>query len=434
MTIVTISGEPWVVGVTWRRPVAWRALRFAFPPLDTHAFVDAGGQPGFVTDRGDAAFAGVASLGAALRGLPGRPPWIAAVACDDGRVVLVGHDPAMPHLAPETVLETPHDLPALARFLDNTPVTLHATPSLGLEGARDIDLASLPVTGGMRLRQRRPHAIPWPAVGCFAAGAMFMFGVLILAALLFVRQADAQEPLPLPLPPAEPLETTVTVIDEAAPPAPPAEPDRQEAAEPDLDEATAALVTMLAATDTGEGPPMAECAIDLLRTRLAAAVAPDDILAATALEDELLRLCLARQKLVGEVLATELQLAAMVRGESGTEASSLVIDAPPQVIPEPPPLPTLDQLTLPQVLQEPAGEVEEAVEADPAPPYVWSTMLGTAGNMRAAVTDGSHVWWVREGDILPGGWQVVRIATQPPGVSLRHAETGDWALAHGADG
>ncbi len=249
--------------------------------------------------------------------------------------------------------------------------------------------------------------------------------VLVLA--LLAAPLAAEEQLPLPLPPDEPAEAEVTVIGAAQPEE---EPVTQEPAAPDLDEATAAIVTMLTAPDAGEGPPMADCAIDFLRTRLAAAVAPDDILAAAALEDELLRLCLERQQLVGALLEAELQMAVLARGEAGTDTAPLAADTSPVIAPEPPPLQALEQLTLPTILQESEPEAVEE-EEDPAPPYAWSTMLGTAGNMRAAVTDGARVWWVREGDHLPGGWQVIRIAAQPPGVSLRHAETGDWALAHG---
>ena len=276
--------------------------------------------------------------------------------------------------------------------------------------------------------EARVAGATWQALR-FLSPPPYTPAVLVLAAALFVTPADAQELLPLP--PDRPVETESTVIDGTAPLAVAEEPTAQQPFAPDLDEATAAIVAMLTAPDADEGPPMADCAIDLLRTRLATAVAPDDILAATALEDELLRLCLARQKLVGEVLDAELQLALLARGETETEASSLALDASPAIVPEPPAAPALDQLTLPVVLSEPEPDPEEE---DPAPPWVWSTMLGTPGNMRAAVTDGADLWWVREGDILPGDWQVIRIATRPPGVSLRHAETGDWALAHGSGG
>ena len=425
MTVVTINGTAWAVGVTWICPSHGHdPRRFPVPPpRGAAAWVESAGQGGFVTATG-AGDAGAVSLGAALRTrLPRPESWVALALTDDGRTALLSHLVPPFLFSPVAVCASGDEARRLLPFCAAAGTTIHAAPPLAEDAMTALDLDSLPRTEEMRLAV---PAAPW--FRTMAAKVLSATFAVILV-LLPAAPAEAQELLPLP-----PVESVVTVIEDTAPPAAAAEQALQEPVAPDLDEATAALVTMLTATDTGEGPPMAGCAIDLLRTRLAAAVAPDDILAATALEDELLRLCLARQKLVGEVLAADLQLAALGMIESETEASSLVVDAPPQVIPEPPPLPTLDQLTLPQVLQEPAGEVEEAVEADPAPPYVWSTMLGTAGNMRAAVTDGSHVWWVREGDILPGGWQVIRIATQPPGVSLRHSETGDWALAHGGGG
>ena len=433
MTIVTINGEAWVVGVTWRKPPAWRALRFAFPPPDTQAFVEAAGQPGFVTDRNDAAFAGAVSLGAALRARRHalREPWIAAAECDDGRVALVGHHPDMPHLAPEMVLDTPRDLPALARLLDQGAVTLnvYATPALAVEGALPLDLSAVRITDGMRLRQRAPPSIAWPAVSFFAAGALFTVGLLAIAAALFATPADAQDgTTQLPLPPA----ATVDVIqpdppppEEAAPPPPPEPPPSPEES---IDEAAEALIKMLATDDPAQAPPMAECAIDLLRSRLATAVDGDDVLVAIAIENELLALCSQRQKLVLEVLATELVLASMVAGEPLEEAVPEAAAILPAAQPDPPAAATLDQLeaeTAPAVVEE--QPVQEP-EPPASPGFSWVTVLGSAGNLRAALTDGTAVWWVREGDELSGGWQVTRVSAQPPGVTLSHRESGHHAL------
>ena len=41
-----------------------------------------------------------------------------------------------------------------------------------------------------------------------------------------------------------------------------------------------------------------------------------------------------------------------------------------------------------------------------------------AGDLRAGVTDGRRTWFVREGDPLPGGIRVGRIAARPPGVRI----------------
>ncbi len=242
----------------------------------------------------------------------------------------------------------------------------------------------------------------------------------LLATTLLASLPAAQELVPSPLagddePPllvnetVEPATATVAA----------AEP-----ADPDLDAATAALVTMLTGTPEA-GPTMADCAIELLRTRLASAVAGEDVLTAVALENELLHLCQRRQQLVADVLHTELLLTSLVAGEAET-GPSLPVEAPP---PAAPAATLLDQLA---EAAPPPAEPEPWV--DPAPPYTWFNILGMAGSLRAAVTDGGDVWWVREGDWLPGGWRVIRIAGTPPGVSLRHGETGDWALAHASAG
>ena len=53
-----------------------------------------------------------------------------------------------------------------------------------------------------------------------------------------------------------------------------------------------------------------------------------------------------------------------------------------------------------------------------------------AGNLRAGVTDGRRVWFVREGDPLPGDVRVGRIAARPPGVQIEGAD--DSALPYRA--
>ena len=66
-------------------------------------------------------------------------------------------------------------------------------------------------------------------------------------------------------------------------------------------------------------------------------------------------------------------------------------------------------------------------EAQP-PRYAWFSIIGTAGALRAGITDGSGVWFVREGDPLPGGATVAAIAGRPPAVRIRDGgETGEEA-------
>ena len=241
--------------------------------------------------------------------------------------------------------------------------------------------------------------------------------------------AVAQEGEPLPL--LTPGTLDVITPDAPAPEPAAAAPAPQPAPSPEetLDEAAEALVQLLTA-DTPEGPPMAECAIDLLRTRLATAVEGDDVLTAIALENELLALCNRRQQLVLEVLSTELLLASMVAGDVLRETEPQVAVIVPDALPEPPAAASLDQLAAaaPPPPPEPAAEPEPAPAPPSSPGFSWVTVLGSAGNLRAAVTDGASVWWVREGDALAGGWRVTRIAARPPGVTLSHAEAGHHAL------
>ena len=250
----------------------------------------------------------------------------------------------------------------------------------------------------------------------------------LAATLLYAAAAASAQELPWP------TGGTADVIEPdppaAAAPAATAEPDPPPSPEESLDEAAEVLVRMLTA-DAPEGPPMAECAVDLLRTRLATAVEGDDVLTAIALENELLSLCNRRQQLVLEVLSTELLLASMIAGEAMHEAAAQAAAAAPVALQATPAAPTLDQIAAEAVTTTPEPEAEPAAPEPPqpaSPGLAWVTVLGSAGNLRAAVSDGASVWWVREGDVLAGDWRVTRIAARPPGVTLSHAEAGHHAL------
>ena len=140
---------------------------------------------------------------------------------------------------------------------------------------------------------------------------------------------------------------------------------------------------------------MGECARDLLRTKLATAVAGDDVLAALAIESELLTLCSKRQELVADVLENEERLAALQPGE-----------------------PLVDEAVIAAVF-----EVPESPPDIPKPPpdYGWFSILGTSGDLRAGITDGTDAWWVREGATLPGDIAIVAIHSRPPGVRIAGA-------------
>ena len=144
-----------------------------------------------------------------------------------------------------------------------------------------------------------------------------------------------------------------------------------------------------------EEPAMGECARDLLRARLATAVAGDDVLSALAVESELLTLCSRRQELVADVLENEERLAALLPGE-----------------------PLVDEAVVTEVFEAPETPPDGP---EPPPDYGWFSILGTSGDLRAGITDGTGIWWVREGATLPGDIAVVAIHSRPPGVRVSGA-------------
>ena len=134
---------------------------------------------------------------------------------------------------------------------------------------------------------------------------------------------------------------------------------------------------------------------DLLRTRLATAVAGNDVLAALAVEDELLTLCSKRQELVVEVLENEERLAGLQPGEAPVDDTVVAaVLEPPETFPDTP---------------------------EPPPDYGWFSILGTSGDLRAGITDGTNIWWVREGTTLPGDIAIAAIHSRPPGVRVSGA-------------
>ncbi|MDE0047160.1 MAG: hypothetical protein OXU19_15090 [bacterium] len=151
---------------------------------------------------------------------------------------------------------------------------------------------------------------------------------------------------------------------------------------------------------------MAAIAADRPRTMMATAaataadvavpaVAGDDVLAALAIESELLTLCSKRQELVAEVLENEERLAALQPGE-----------------------PLVDETVIATVFEAPDSPLDIP---EPPPDYDWFSILGTSGDLRAGITDGTDTWWVREGATLPGDIAIVAIHSRPPGVRVAGA-------------
>ena len=175
------------------------------------------------------------------------------------------------------------------------------------------------------------------------------------------------------------------------------------------------------------------CPRALLR-RLLAGVADDaGALTALGIEREVLTLCRERQEIVTGLFETEARLkelraAAEPTVPAGTAAAVVVAPAPAvreSVTPRPAqPSPLRAALAA-------AGKADEAdtragarraeelqAPARVSPRYAWFSIIGTAGALRAGVTDGTGVWFVREGDPLPGGAHVAAIAARPPAVRV----------------
>ena len=158
---------------------------------------------------------------------------------------------------------------------------------------------------------------------------------------------------------------------------------------------------------------VAGCPRDLLARLLAGVANKEDALSALAIEQETLKLCHERQLIVTGIFETEAQLRALRAPVEPAAAnrSSAVAAAVPSVMPQ--------LNTVPAKLPAPSTTPPNSAKAAPAVPrYGWFTIVGMAGDLRAGVTDGRWVWFVREGDPLPGDVRVGRIAARPPGVQI----------------
>ena len=178
-------------------------------------------------------------------------------------------------------------------------------------------------------------------------------------------------------------------------------------------------------------PPMAAsviagCPRDLLTRLLAGVAERQDALSALAIEHETLKLCHERQLIVTGIFETEAQLRALRTPAEPAAAnrSPAVAATVPSVMPQ--------LNTVPAKLPAPSTTATQAGESRRrhAPRYGWFSIVGMAGDLRAGVTDGRRVWFVREGDPLPGDVRVGRIAARPPGVQIEGAD--DSALPYRA--
>ena len=161
------------------------------------------------------------------------------------------------------------------------------------------------------------------------------------------------------------------------------------------------------------------CPRDLLSRLLAGAVSESGALSALAIEQETLKLCLERQQIVAALFEQEAQLRALhapptlsadpieIKEEARPAREAVAAPAPPR---EPAAVSPLRA-----ALADAAPEVA-APFARAEPDYGWFSIIGASGVLRAGVTDGRRVWFVRGGDPLPGGVRISSIAARPPGV------------------
>ena len=202
---------------------------------------------------------------------------------------------------------------------------------------------------------------------------------------------------------------------------------------PGMAEDAAASAVAGASNPTLDGCPRA-----LLSALLAEAAETGDAVSALAIEREILGLCRERQEIVTGIVTLEGELRTLLEEsrprQAGTvelPAASAVAELP--IIKESAPVRVVS-LTAADGSARPEMPADEP-SANAAKPQAWSwfSIIGTAGDLRAGVSDGARVWFVREGDRLPGGESgrspvtVDRIASRPPGV---HVGGGEAALPY----
>ena len=179
------------------------------------------------------------------------------------------------------------------------------------------------------------------------------------------------------------------------------------------------------------------CPRALLGALLASAADADDAVSALAIERETLALCRERQEVVNGIVALESELGTLL-AEARAKAAGPVAGAVGSAIAHAPIVKVsapVRVVSLPPATGAAGEGPKEAEEPeDPAPPsYFWFSIVGTAGDLHAGVSGvvpgeglggiggGTSVWFVREGDRLPGGVTVTRIVARPPGVHVEGA-------------
>ena len=160
----------------------------------------------------------------------------------------------------------------------------------------------------------------------------------------------------------------------------------------------------------------------MLRRLLAGAASEADALSALGIEREVLTLCRERQEIVTALFETEARLRALrapVEAPAPAPSAPSAAAAPAAAhAPDLRKAPSIEPAAPLPLRAALAGAAGTPADAEPEPRYGWFSIIGSAGALRAGVTDGSGVWFVREGDPLPGGARIAAIAGRPPGVRV----------------
>ena len=175
-----------------------------------------------------------------------------------------------------------------------------------------------------------------------------------------------------------------------------------------------------------------ECPREHLREVYLQAVERHEMVDLAAVEVEVLKLCRERQGLISDIVRGEEELAKLL-APAGAEVSA-ASSAPPA---RPGDLPALLPASRQRSATGSSGEKNEAASANSgstvrgggtAPGYRWFTVYGSGNSLVAGITDGRDRWWVRKGDRLPGGVEVVEVGVRP--ISVRALSGGrQWQLS-----
>lgn len=200
------------------------------------------------------------------------------------------------------------------------------------------------------------------------------------------------------------------------------------------------------------------CPKDVLHRLLSEAAERSDVVSAIAIEKETIALCAERQSVVADLLKAEGQIEdalAKARERRGSGKARKGIRSVAQLVgvdagsgPKKA-APAVDDAAVRRdaapVADTNAPRVDAAASGAPAKPerrpatatqrrFSWFSLLGRKGALVAGITDGRRVWFVGEGDLLPGNRRVQRIAGHPPGVRVAGLGLLPWAGKAGASG